>query len=77
MRWMVIFFLVLGLIVSLWFLGWDVPASQQLGIAAAAPVSVTASAGPAGALVILMIAGMVARHVERAVSPRKKLHGEV
>ena len=77
MKWVIIYISVLGFLISLWFLGIFDPPAAQAGLRHMDPSPGAASAGPAGSLAVLAIAGFIARHVERKITPRKKLHGEV
>jgi hypothetical protein len=77
MKWALIYISVLGFLITLWLLGMFEPPAAQAGLRDMDATPVFASADTAGALVGLAIAGLVSRHIERKISPRKRLHGEV
>ena len=77
MKWILIYLSLLGIIISLWLIGWHLPQETQTVTGHEVDKPVLASSGPAGCLTLIGIAGILVRHYERKKTPRKKLHGEV
>ena len=77
MKWILIYLSLLGIIISLWLIGWNSPRPDQVVSISETADPVLASGTFAPGLAILGLAGILLRHFERKRTPKKKLHGEI